>query len=286
MTPGATSISRSSATMSHSRTPPDDRALVEVAQDRVWVEAVRRGVHPAHRAAVVGAVVRGAVVRDGGRGGGGAVEALVRDQLVQHRHGAGGRGPAEQLAPRNPMLPQLAHWLPLKHILGMTKTPASAPSGRMNDAQLTVASRLPAAREEVWAAGDHAGGRERRADADRADDAPPRRDPARPGERSRGHADRALLDPAVRARADRLGRPDARAPGPAERLPRALLDAEHAHLGARAHARADAGRRLRACATGCASSPGSRFPPARCCRSTGRSSGIATAGSGATSGDT
>ena len=39
-------------------------------------------------------------------------------------------------------------------------------------------------------------------------------------------------------------------------------------------------------ATGCASSPGSRFPAACCCRSTGRSSGTATAGSGATSGAT
>ena len=61
-------------------------------------------------------------VRGLGRGASAAVQALVRDQLVQHgeRRAGGGRA-AEQLAPRDFVLPQLRIGL-LKHVLGETKS--------------------------------------------------------------------------------------------------------------------------------------------------------------------
>jgi ligand-binding SRPBCC domain-containing protein len=44
---------------------------------------------------------------------------------------------------------QLAHWLPLKHILGVTKSSAPPAAGRQ-PAEFTITSLLAAPRERVW----------------------------------------------------------------------------------------------------------------------------------------
>ena len=72
---------------------------------------------------VTRAAVGGVVVLDGGLGRrGAAVQALMRDQLVQHgQRGARGGGAAEQPAARDFVIPQLSHQRLLKHVLGETK---------------------------------------------------------------------------------------------------------------------------------------------------------------------
>ena len=61
-------------------------------------------------------VVRGAVVRGRGRGGGGGCRGGPWCGISSWSTGAApaAAAPAEQLAPRNPMLPQLAHWLAIE----------------------------------------------------------------------------------------------------------------------------------------------------------------------------
>jgi hypothetical protein len=84
-----------------------DPALVEVAQDLLRVEAVRARVDRPNGADVVAPVVRaGATPLVLCRGRIGAVDALVRDHLVQHRNSrACGRRAPEQTPPGKFALP-------------------------------------------------------------------------------------------------------------------------------------------------------------------------------------
>ena len=155
------------------------------------------------------------------------MQPLVRDQLVKNGHGAGGSRTPQELASREPPPAKLAHSPLLKHILGVSKSRAS----------FIIVRGWKLTRKRLGA-GHNPGGRERRADADRADDVAARgRSPRyRDGPRRRAH--RALLDPALRPDPVRLGRPHARAPGGAVGVPRDVLDGLDAPLGARAQDRA------------------------------------------------
>ena len=95
-----------------------DRALVEVAQDHLRIEAVGLGVDASLRSQVARSGVGLVAVADRLllRRGELVVHDLMRNELVQERNRRPRRGRApEELAPRNLVFPQLSHLLLLKH---------------------------------------------------------------------------------------------------------------------------------------------------------------------------
>src|ERR687896_384177 len=119
-----------------------------------WKWIVCGWFEPAQGAEVAGAPVRQPGVLHGGlRRRGAAVQVPVGDDLVQHgKSRRGGGCAAQELAPRDFVIPQLSHEALLKHVLGATKScwggeagarPRSAAPGAAEPLQAPGAARPP-----------------------------------------------------------------------------------------------------------------------------------------------